>query len=71
MEFYFQKLLAWQKAFEVTKIIYSCTKKFPSDERYALIDQMRRSSISMMSNLAEGSGRTTNNDKNHFYTMAK
>ena len=71
MSFYFQTLLVWQKAFEVTKHIYVLTKTFPADERFSLTDQVKRSSISIMSNIAEWSGRSTNNDKNHFYVISK
>jgi len=71
MDFYFQKLIVWQKAFNVTKKVYELTKDFPSEERFSLTDQMKRSTVSVMSNIAEWSGRTTNNDRNHFYTMAK
>lgn len=51
--------------------IYSLTKKFPLDERFALIDQMRRSAISITSNIAEGFSRNSSKDKAHFYAMAK
>lgn len=47
------------------------TKKFPSDERFALTDQMRRAAISITSNIAEGFSRNSSKDKSHFYAMAK
>jgi four helix bundle protein len=45
-------------------------KKFPKEEQYALCDQLRRAVISLPSNIAEGSGRTTPKDQAHFYTIA-
>jgi len=53
MDFYFQKLIVWQKAFNVTKKVYELTKDFPSEERFSLTDQMKRSTVSVMSNIAE------------------
>lgn len=50
--------------------IYGLTKKFPSEERYGLIDQLRRASVSITSNIAEGFYRRTAKDKSHFYTTS-
>src|SRR5262245_48512102 len=58
--FGFEKLDVWQKAIELTDIVYTLTRNFPSDERYGLVSQMRRSAVSIASNLAEGSGRGSN-----------
>jgi four helix bundle protein len=71
MQFYFQTLIIWQKAFELTKLIYALIRSFPKEEQYALVDQMKRAAVSIMSNIAEWSGRSTVADRNHFYTMAK
>lgn len=71
MQFYFQTLVVWQKAFELTKHVYYLLKLFPREEQFALTDQMRRSAVSIMSNIAEWSGRSSTADKNHFYIMAK
>jgi four helix bundle protein len=46
-------------------------KNFPKEEQFALTDQMRRSSVSIMSNIAEGSGRGTTPERNHFFHIAK
>lgn len=46
------------------------TKKFPSEEKFGLTNQLKRASISVASNLAEGTSRKTNKDKAHFSTMA-
>jgi four helix bundle protein len=69
--FYFENLIVWQKALILSKKVYKIISMLPSEEKYALSDQMRRSSISIMSNIAEWSWRSTNPDRNHFYTMAK
>jgi len=66
----FEKLEVWIEAKKLTKEIYIITKKFPSDEKFGLISQLRRASISVCSNIAEGSARKTNKDKAHFTIMA-
>jgi four helix bundle protein len=60
--FGFEKLEVWQKAIELTDGIYAFTRPFPSDERFGLTSQMRRTSVSVAANIAEGSGRTSNPD---------
>jgi four helix bundle protein len=57
----FKKLKIWQKAMEVTVDIYKITADYPKAELYGLVSQMRRSSVSIVSNIAEGAGR--NNPK--------
>lgn len=66
----FEKLTVWQESKEFVKDIYRLTKDFPSDERFGLISQIRRASVSIASNLAEGTSRKTNKDKAHFTTIA-
>ena len=68
--FSFEKLIVWQKARELSIVIYKTTKHFPEDERFGLISQMRRCSISISSNIAEGTGRHTNKDKARFTEIA-
>jgi four helix bundle protein len=53
MSLYFEKLIVWQKSFLLTKHIYLMLKVFPKEEQFALTDQMRRCSVSIMSNIAE------------------
>jgi four helix bundle protein len=53
----FKKLKIWQKAMEVTVDIYKITADYPKAELYGLISQMRRCSVSIVSNIAEGAGR--------------
>ena len=66
----FRKLDAYIYAKDLVKQVYALIKKFPKEEQYALCDQVRRAVISIPSNIAEGSGRTTPKDQAHFYTMA-
>ena len=68
--FSFEKLIVWQKARELSKVIYKTTKHFPEDERFGLISQMRRCSISISSNIAEGTGRHSSKDKARFTEIA-
>lgn len=56
----FKNLKAWQKARTLVKVIYEATRPFPSMENYGLTSQMRRSAVSIPSNIAEGCGRNTN-----------
>jgi four helix bundle protein len=66
----FEKLECWQQARKLAVWTYQSTKDFPADERFGLISQMRRASISIASNIAEGSARKTAKDQAHFSTVA-
>lgn len=66
----FRKLNVYVKAKELVKQVYVLLKKFPREEQYALCDQLRRAVISVPSNIAEGSGRQSDKDQSHFYTIA-
>jgi four helix bundle protein len=68
--FSFEKLPVWIDSKELVKLIYASTAKFPKEEKFGLSSQLRRATISVASNLAEGSSRTTNKDKAYFSTMA-
>jgi len=68
---HFTDLNAWKEAHRLTLSIYKETKSFPPEERFGLISQIRRAVISAESNIAEGFGRNTQNDKRQFYTMAR
>ena len=68
--FSYRKLIAYQKAKEVVKRTYQLLKKFPAEERYAMCDQLRRSSVSITSNIAEGVNRFSVKDKVHFIEIA-
>ncbi|MBQ6741322.1 MAG: four helix bundle protein [Bacteroidales bacterium] len=68
--FGYRRLIAYQKAKEIVKRTYKLLKKFPVEERYALCDQLRRSSVSITSNIAEGVNRFSVKDKAHFIEIA-
>jgi len=55
----YRDLLVWQKGIALAKMIYQVTEKFPSEEKFGLISQMRRAAASIPSNLAEGQARRT------------
>jgi four helix bundle protein len=66
----FENLLVWQKSRVLAKEIYKLTATFPKEELFGITSQMRRCSISIPSNLAEGSSRRTNKDKARFTEIA-
>ncbi|NPE27035.1 four helix bundle protein [Methanococcoides sp. SA1] len=66
----YRKLEVWEIARENNKIIYELTKDFPKSEIYALVNQMRRASISVMSNIAEGCRCDSNKEFIQFLRIA-
>ena len=68
--FQFERLVAWKKAKELTRCVYQLIANFPQHEQYALSSQIRRAVISIPSNIAEGSGRTSMKEKIHFLEIA-
>jgi len=58
----FKDLLVWQKAYQLCLDLYKVTKKFPAEEKFGLTSQIRRASVSIPSNIAEGYGRRTTPD---------
>lgn len=68
--FGFEKLEVWQNAVEFALKIYESKSRFPSDERFGLTSQLRRASVSISSNIAEGSGRKSRADFAHFVGIA-
>ena len=69
-QFSFEKLLFWDDIRILVKDIYKITSSFPDDEKFGLISQMRRSSISISSNIAEGTSRVSLKDQAHFSQIA-
>ena len=51
----FEKLIVWQRSAELSELVYELAKKLPKDERFALIDQLKRAATSVSLNIAEGS----------------
>lgn len=62
----FRELEAYKQGKIVIKEVYRLLKKFPHEEKFALCDQLRRAAISITSNIAEGSGRSSYKEKIHF-----
>jgi four helix bundle protein len=67
----YKDLIAWQKSIALVTDVYSFTKRFPSDERFGLISQINRSSISIPANIAEGWGRQTLKNNLQFLRSAR
>ena len=70
MAYAFENMKAWQEARKLVGEVYRLLENFPKFENYALCDQIRRSIISVPSNLAEGSGRISVKEQLHFYEIA-
>lgn len=70
-DFLFKKLIVWQKAMSLARLVYDAVKCFPPEERYGLADQLRRAAVSIPSNIAEGNGRASNKDYAHFLSIAR
>jgi len=68
--FTFEKLVVWGEMRAMIGLVYKITEKFPATEKYGLINQIRRASISVAANLAEGSSRKGPKDQAHFYQIA-
>jgi len=68
--FSFEKLEVWQLSRKLSVSIYKTTASFPSEEQYGLISQLRRASVSVSSNIAEGNSRFSQKDKAHFFEMS-
>src|SRR3990167_8301592 len=66
----FTDLMAWQAAYKLCLETYKTTKSFSSSENIGLTSQMRRASVSAVSNIAEGFGRSSKKDRGYFYQMA-
>ena len=68
--FAFEKLEVWKKSKELVKQVYSLTRSFPEEEKFGLISQIRRSAVSVVANIAEGSGRKSSKDQARFTTTS-
>ena len=67
----FRESIAWQKAMDFSVAVYSVTRCFPKDELFGLTSQLRRASVSIASNIAEGQGRTSSGEFLQFLGMAR
>ena len=66
----FKELNVWKKAFEFTKDIYKITENFPKSEIYGITSQLRRASVSISSNIAEGCGKLSERDFLNFLVIS-
>lgn len=70
MIYSFEKLDVWKKSKDFAVKVYHATSSFLKEEKFGLVSQLRRASISISSNIAEGSSRTSGKDQGRFYTIA-
>ena len=68
--FNFEKLETWQEAISFADLVYALACDFPDQERFGLTNQMRRAAVSISSNIAEGSSRTSRQDFARFVPIA-
>ncbi|WP_445664588.1 four helix bundle protein [Fodinibius sp. AD559] len=66
----YKKLDIWKRAISLATHIYEVATKFPTEEKFGLVSQLRRCVVSIGSNIAEGAGRNTNKDFKHFLSIA-
>lgn len=67
----FENLEVWKKAHEFTLYVYKVTKNFPSEEKYSLVDQLKRAASSVPTNIVEGNERNSNKEFIQFLFTAK
>ena len=67
----FKDLIAWQKAMLVAELVYKLTSKFPAEEKFGLVSQMRRTAVSVPSNLAQSQARHTTGEFIQFISHAE
>ncbi|HEY8560018.1 MAG TPA: four helix bundle protein [Pyrinomonadaceae bacterium] len=66
----YRQLIVWQRAMSLVKEIYQLTNKFPKEEIYGLVSQIRRAAVSIPSNVAEGQGRDSTKEFLHHLSIA-
>jgi four helix bundle protein len=66
----FKELIVWQRAMDLVVLTYQLTGFFPKEEKYGLISQIQRCAVSIPSNIAEGSGRVSTKEFQHFISIA-
>ncbi len=67
----FRDLMVWQRSMQLTVVVYGLTREFPNDERFGLTSQIRRSAVSVPSNIAEGQGRLNVGEFKQFLGIAR
>ncbi len=66
----YKELRVWQKTIELGVLVYNLTTKYPAEEKYGLISQIKRCAISIPSNIAEGAGRNSNKEFKRFLDIS-
>lgn len=66
----YRDLEVWQKGVMLTKVVYQATSSFPSEEKFGLVNQMRRAAVSIPSNIAEGHARASTIEYKRFISIA-
>lgn len=67
----YRDLIVWQKSVKMVTLVYTVLKSFPNDERFALVSQIKRSAVSIPSNIAEGYGRNYTKDYCRFLQISR
>src|SRR4051794_18515783 len=67
----YKDLIVWQKSIALAKLVYQLTSKFPNEEKFGLVSQMRRAAVSIPSNVAEGQARHTTGEFIQFISHAE
>lgn len=67
----YRNLDIWQKSLEILRLVYDLSNKFPESEKYGLTVQIKRAVVSILSNIAEGSGRNSNQQMINFLSISK
>ena len=67
----YKDLIVWQKGIALAKLVYTITAKFPAEEKFGLVSQMRRAAVSIPSNIAEGQARHTTGEFIQFISHAE
>lgn len=65
-----KNMIVWKKGIKLIKEVYRITDKFPSEEKFGLVSQLRRASVSVISNISEGEARKTSREKRRFYEIS-
>jgi four helix bundle protein len=66
----YRELIVWQKSMDLVELVYQATKQFPKEELYGLASQLKRSVVSIPSNIAEGQARKSTAEFLHFLSIA-
>ena len=67
----YHNLLVWKRALGFVKLVYRLTKLFPKDEMYGMVSQLRRAAVSVLANIAEGRGKSSDKDFARFLYISK